>query len=395
MWPTASLLAATVLLGNGSITQHSTAFKPKDLDEGQNGSHSSEGRQMGLYEADGRMPDMTFLINGRDEPRIAFNYRALGAREAAVAPKDSTPFTHAPRPTVDFFAQQSGCNIPAQATGIMESVNGDSGFLLASAKPGYTTDLYPMLSMSKISPCFADILFPTEYYYDRSWWAPHFSHPDNIPWEAKKVLACMRAHLPCKLALIKLTCGPCGHADWRRMSTGGMITVVFRSNRIVTCHGPKNIRNISSAEMPYESIGSNDHHFARFRLVDISRSRPDSDLVDATSKITLFAETLCADGCDRAAVMSGTISRRAGGSLRVGLLRFLLLNLQAQMSKTADSVVYASLAVPHVQHSGQSGPASGPSPGRARVWAARARRRAGPGLHQGSGPGLGFRKPGP
>ncbi|KAJ7209227.1 hypothetical protein GGX14DRAFT_395341 [Mycena pura] len=45
--------------------------------------------------------------------------------------------------------------------------------------------------------------------------------------------------------------------------------------------------------------------------------------------------------------------------------------------------------------SGQSGPASGPSPGRARVWAARARRRAGPGLHQGSGPGLGFRKPGP
>ncbi|KAJ7210759.1 glycosyl transferase family 90-domain-containing protein [Mycena pura] len=193
------------------------------------------------------LPDMTFLINGRDEPRIAFNYRALGAREAALAPKDSTPFMHAPRPTVEFFAQQSGCNVPAQATGIMESVNGDSGFLLASAKPGYTTDLYPMLSMSKISPCFADILFPTEYYYDRSWWAPHFSHPDNIPWEAKKDLA-----------------------YWRGMSTGGMI------------------------------IGSNYHHFARFRLVDISRSRP--DLVDA--KITLFAETLCAEGCDRTAVMA-------------------------------------------------------------------------------------------
>ncbi|KAJ7210769.1 glycosyl transferase family 90-domain-containing protein [Mycena pura] len=190
------------------------------------------------------LPDMTFLINGRDEPRIAFNYRALGAREAALAPKDSTPFMHAPRPTVDFFAQQSGCNVPAQATGIMESVNGDSG---CTAKPGYTTDLYPMLSMSKISPCFADILFPTEYYYDRSWWAPHFSHPDNIPWEAKKDLA-----------------------YWRGMSTGGMI------------------------------IGSNYHHFARFRLVDISRSRP--DLVDA--KITLFAETLCAEGCDRAAVMA-------------------------------------------------------------------------------------------
>ncbi|KAJ7206635.1 hypothetical protein GGX14DRAFT_637731 [Mycena pura] len=47
------------------------------------------------------------------------------------------------------------------------------------------------------------------------------------------------------------------------------------------------------------------------------------------------------------------------------------------------------------QTGGQSGPASGPSPGRARVWAARARRRAEPGLYQGSGPGLSFRKSGP
>ncbi|KAJ7194041.1 hypothetical protein GGX14DRAFT_404999 [Mycena pura] len=53
------------------------------------------------------------------------------------------------------------------------------------------------------------------------------------------------------------------------------------------------------------------------------------------------------------------------------------------------------LAAIHLGPSGQSGPASGPSPGRARVWAARARRRAGPGLYQGSGPGLSFRKPGP
>src|ERR1700761_7916515 len=47
-------------------------------------------------------------------------------------------------------------------------------------------------------------------------------------------------------------------------------------------------------------IGSNYHHFARFRLMDISRARP--DLSDA--KITLFAETLCAEGCDRAAVVA-------------------------------------------------------------------------------------------
>ncbi|KAJ7229839.1 glycosyl transferase family 90-domain-containing protein [Mycena pura] len=193
------------------------------------------------------LPDMTVLMNGRDEPRVAFNYRARSAQEVALAPNDSTPFMHEPRPTIDFFTQQSGCDVPAQATGFMKSVNGDSAFLLATAKPGFTTDLYPILSMSKISPCFADILFPTEYYYDQSWWAPHFSYPDNIPWEAKKDLA-----------------------YWRGMSNGGMI------------------------------IGSNYHHFARFRLMDISRARP--DLIDA--KITLFAETLCAEGCDRAAVVA-------------------------------------------------------------------------------------------
>ncbi|KAJ7215801.1 hypothetical protein GGX14DRAFT_391484 [Mycena pura] len=59
------------------------------------------------------------------------------------------------------------------------------------------------------------------------------------------------------------------------------------------------------------------------------------------------------------------------------------------------SCTIATLKVVIFGSSGQSGPASGPRPSRARLWAARARRRVGPGLHQGSGPGLSFRKPGP
>lgn len=36
--------------------------------------------------------------------------------------------------------------------------------LLYSASTEFTTDLYPMLSMTKISPCFSDILVPSEVY---------------------------------------------------------------------------------------------------------------------------------------------------------------------------------------------------------------------------------------
>ncbi|KAJ7164228.1 glycosyl transferase family 90-domain-containing protein [Mycena filopes] len=186
-----------------------------------------------------RLPDLTFLLNGRDEPRVAFNYRRFDALNSALAPNDSTPFTFQPRPTVDFFQHQSGCIIPSAADGFMESVNDASGFLLASAKPGFTTDFYPMLSMSKISPCFSDILFPTE--------VREYSYPDNVAWEDKA-----------------------SKVYWRGMSNGGMI------------------------------IGQNYPHFARFKLIDIGREHP--DLMDVA--ITRFAETLCEEGCDRAAVLA-------------------------------------------------------------------------------------------
>ncbi|KAJ7439045.1 glycosyl transferase family 90-domain-containing protein [Mycena galericulata] len=211
------------------------------------------------------LPDMTFLINGRDEPRVVFNYRSPNALEHAFMPvvNDSTPFHIAPRPTAEFFRAQSGCLVPKDKNGFMESVNEEHSFLISSATPGYTTDLYPMLSMAKISPCFSDILFPTEasrransliaiyihlqYYYERSWWSGKFVYPDNTPWDDKKPVL-----------------------YWRGMSTGGMI------------------------------LGDNYHHFMRFKLADLGRQHP--DLMDIS--ITRFAETLCQEGCDRAVVIT-------------------------------------------------------------------------------------------
>ncbi|KAJ7636604.1 glycosyl transferase family 90-domain-containing protein [Roridomyces roridus] len=191
------------------------------------------------------LPDMRFLINGRDEPRVAFNFRSPKALENAFVVKDADPFNIAPRPTAEFFRAQSGCDIPTEATGFMQSVNEDHSFLISTAKPGFTTDLYPMMSMTKVSPCFADILFPTEYFYERSWWSGKFAFEDNVPWEEKRP-----------------------QIYWRGMSNGGMI------------------------------VGSNYHHFMRFKLRALARDHP--DLMDIS--ISRFAETLCEDECDRAQV---------------------------------------------------------------------------------------------
>ncbi|KAJ7069892.1 glycosyl transferase family 90-domain-containing protein [Mycena amicta] len=188
------------------------------------------------------LPDMDFLLNGRDEPRVVFDVRAPGAIEDAMSLKDPNPFHIAPRPTADFFKNRSGCNPLSMPKGFGMDGSADVAFLRSSSSSDFTTDLWPLLSMTKLSPCFSDILFPGQYYYDESWWSGSFSHPNDIDWKDKKA-----------------------QIYWRGMSNGGHI------------------------------LGQNYHKFPRFRLVDIARNH--SDLIDA--KMTRFAETHCTDDCDR------------------------------------------------------------------------------------------------
>jgi hypothetical protein len=121
---------------------------------------------------------MTFLINGRDEPRVVFDYREPGARSKALAVTEEIPFDISPHPTSNFFRDRSGCNILRRPEGFTTTANDDSAcewsynsprfsdlhdlVFISSAKTGFTVDLYPTLSMAKVSPCFADILFPIE-----------------------------------------------------------------------------------------------------------------------------------------------------------------------------------------------------------------------------------------
>ncbi|KAJ7444043.1 glycosyl transferase family 90-domain-containing protein [Mycena latifolia] len=194
------------------------------------------------------LPDISFIVNGKDQPRVVFDYRASNAtRERALALTEERPFDVSPHPTAEFFRNE-GCEVWRSPTGFAEPANDDSGFFLSSSPAWFTLDMYPVLSVTKASPCFADIVFPSEYYYRRSPTSPRFTYPDNVPWADKTP-----------------------QAYWRGTATGGQI------------------------------IGPNYHNFTRFRLVDLSRAHP--DLVDA--QITRFADLLCLqeDGCDRAHIV--------------------------------------------------------------------------------------------
>ncbi|KAJ7268166.1 glycosyl transferase family 90-domain-containing protein [Mycena haematopus] len=192
------------------------------------------------------LPDMSFLISGHDQPRVAFDYRDPGARARAFTLTEGEPFTQSPHPTSDWFYGLPGCNIPRSGEGFFASANEDSAFFISTAKTEFTTDLYPVLSMSTIDPCFADILFPIEYYYERSWWSGKVAFPNNIEWKNKK-----------------------SQLYWRGSSTGGQI------------------------------FGTNYRTFPRFKLVDLAAKHP--DLIDA--EITSFSDELCGSECDRDAVI--------------------------------------------------------------------------------------------
>ncbi|KAJ7742587.1 glycosyl transferase family 90-domain-containing protein [Mycena metata] len=180
------------------------------------------------------LPDTMFLINGRDEPRVVFNVRDPAMRKDAMKLQDNKPFHLAPVPTSEFFKHQSGCSTLDRGHGLTVDAIEDVAFLRSSSSSDFTTDLWPILSMTKISPCFSDILFPGQYYYESSGWSAKFEKPNDVQWDDKKP-----------------------QLYWRGQSNGGHI------------------------------MHNNHHKFSRFRLVKIAQNR--SDIIDA--KMTGFWES--------------------------------------------------------------------------------------------------------
>ncbi|KAJ7911710.1 hypothetical protein B0H13DRAFT_2328091 [Mycena leptocephala] len=208
------------------------------------------------------LPAMPVLINGRDEPRVVFDVGPLFEDPPTLAQaltlSDPTPFTLSPPRTGAFFAQPEGnvCR-PARGVGGM----GDVPFLVSASSAEFTTDLVPVLSMTKLADastslsggdnsagggsCFADVLF----YYRNSWRAGKFEYPNNVKWEDKKDVF-----------------------YWRGKCNGGHIR------------------------------GTNYRSFPRFRLMDLA-ALPENrakGLFDV--RITQWHEWHCTDDCDADAI---------------------------------------------------------------------------------------------
>ncbi|KAF8208823.1 hypothetical protein K438DRAFT_1812950 [Mycena galopus ATCC 62051] len=138
-----------------------------------------------------------------DEPRVLFNYRELDARTRA---------------STDFFRNQSGCSPLGKSPGFAYDESPNIAFLRSSSSSDFTTDLWPLLSMTKLSPCFSDILFPAE----SKWSGKLPATATNLTWSEKKP-----------------------QLYWRGASNGGHI------------------------------IHENYRSFPRFRLIDLARTHSD------------------------------------------------------------------------------------------------------------------------
>ncbi|KAJ7796254.1 hypothetical protein B0H14DRAFT_2915880 [Mycena olivaceomarginata] len=190
------------------------------------------------------LPDMDVLVNGHDEPRVVFNTQDSDARLAATELRDNKPFRISPVNTSEFFTHRSGCSYVNDNRGFGASSLQDVGSL------GFTTDLWPMLSFTKIPPVpFSDILFPSQIYLGQrsiiiadSWYTGNIKEPNRIPWAAKEP---------------KLY--------WRGSSNGGHI------------------------------IRDNYRRFPRFKLLNIAHAHP--DLVDA-AQMTDFWGSHCTFDCN-------------------------------------------------------------------------------------------------
>lgn len=197
----------------------------------KNGRVESIGGGGTLYEGDWPrtfkrfarlLPNMRFVLSGQDEPRILFNYHQPDMRSKALELSDTEPFKHNPHPTAEFFKENGRCILPNSKEGFGDPTNDRNAFLLSSATSQMTTDLLPLLSVARISPCFSDILVPSEFYYSDSAWAPKYDEADSVLWEDK---------------IEKIY--------WRGSTSGGMI------------------------------VGQNYHEFPRFKLVDIAKNHSD------------------------------------------------------------------------------------------------------------------------
>ncbi|KAF7333024.1 CAP10 domain-containing protein [Mycena venus] len=179
------------------------------------------------------LPDVNLVFNHRDEPRVAFDARIPNTQDGALTVDDTTPLLQRASPDIQVLHGRKALPRPERSQGIHHIRQRRQFF----ASADFATDLYPVLSQTKIYPCFADILFPSEFHYTRAPNSPKYAYPNNITWDDKRPTL-----------------------YWRGQSTGGWIS------------------------------GTNYHSFPRFKLLDIARDHEDIMDIDGCDPGAIKAE---------------------------------------------------------------------------------------------------------
>ncbi|KAJ7600407.1 glycosyl transferase family 90-domain-containing protein [Mycena floridula] len=125
------------------------------------------------------LPDMDLIVNRLNQPRVLFNHREPNIIAKVSTVTDPTPFQHPVSPVSITFTDQLVC-IPRNEP---ESFPLNSPFIINSKSSDFTTSFSPVLSTTKLSPCFSDILIPGKRH-DRL--SSDYPRPKYVQWDDKK-----------------------------------------------------------------------------------------------------------------------------------------------------------------------------------------------------------------
>ena len=108
------------------------------------------------------LPDMKITLNGLDEPRILVNPFNISDQLSPTA-KDKIDWLELPRGHHQAFFEKH-CQVKSRSRPGSPNLNALHGYAIEPSHHSYTTELLPLVSQTRIDPCFADIRLPSYYY---------------------------------------------------------------------------------------------------------------------------------------------------------------------------------------------------------------------------------------
>ncbi len=104
---------------------------------------------------------MVFVTNDMDEPRVLFDVTS-DKNLTMTEDVEKNPFYSPPRGGHAEYIQKY-CQVYSKERPFVE-FNDKHGYLIEPDSSSYARQLLPVLSPTRIDPCFSDILVPSGYY---------------------------------------------------------------------------------------------------------------------------------------------------------------------------------------------------------------------------------------